>query len=241
MACGEGRVVKRAEKAARVQATLDALFPDPPIPLDHEDPFTLLVAVVLSAQCTDARVNTVTPALFRMARTPEAMAAQDVEAIRDIIRPCGLSPTKARNLQALSEILARDHGGAVPRELDVLERLPGVGHKTASVVAAQAFGAPTFPVDTHIHRLAWRWGLASGRNVSDTERSLKAAFPKASWNRLHLQFIYFGRAHCPARGHDPQICPICAWAGIASRLRQEASGGGRKPRRKGKPRKTPAD
>jgi endonuclease III len=199
-------------RAARIGDQLAELFPRPPIPLVHDDPFTLLCAVLLSAQCTDARVNQVTPALFALASTPAAMAAQTVEAIDAIVRPCGLSPTKAKNLRALSGLLLERHGGTVPADLDALEALPGVGHKTASVVMAQAFGVPAFPVDTHIHRLSGRWGLSRARNVVEVERDLKALYPPERWNDLHLQIIYFGRAHCPARGHDPAACPICSWA-----------------------------
>ncbi|HMV65479.1 MAG TPA: endonuclease III [Myxococcota bacterium] len=201
------------EKAARIQAQLDALYPDPPVPLDHADPFTLLVAVVLSAQCTDKKVNEVTPALFARAPTPEAMAALDEAEVGAFIRQLGLWQSKARHLVGLARALVRDHGGQVPRDLDALEALPGVGHKTASVVVAQAFGAPAFPVDTHIHRLARRWGLSDGSSVTRTESDLKALFPMASWNRLHLQIIFFGREHCPALRHDPAACPICSWAG----------------------------
>ncbi|MSR82270.1 MAG: endonuclease III [Candidatus Latescibacteria bacterium] len=193
--------------------TLDALYPEPPIPLRHQDPYTLLVAVVLSAQCTDLRVNQVTPALFARACTPQEMAELPVEAIQAIIRPCGLAPQKARAIRELSRLIAVDHQGQVPRTLVELEALPGVGHKTAQVVLAQAFGEPTFPVDTHIHRLAWRWGLSSGKNVVQTEKDLKRLFPKDRWNRLHLQIIYFGREHCPARGHDPRACPLCSQVG----------------------------
>jgi endonuclease-3 len=200
------------EKAARIAAQLEELFPRPPIPLAHEDPFTLLVSVVLSAQCTDVRVNATTPALFARASTPEAMARLPVAAIEKIIRPCGLAPAKAKNIRALSALIAERHGGAVPQSFEELEALPGVGHKTASVVMAQAFGVPAFPVDTHIHRLAARWGLSSGKNVAQTERDLKALFPPERWNDLHLQIIYFGRSDCPARGHDPAACPICSWA-----------------------------
>lgn len=206
------RSVTRAEKAARIQGILDRLYPEPPIPLDHRDPFTLLVAVVLSAQCTDARVNLVTPALFARAATPAAMAGLEVAEILALIRSCGLAPSKARHLRALAQQLVERHGGVVPADLDALEALPGVGHKTASVVMAQAFGQPAFPVDTHIHRLAHRWGLSNGHSVERTERDLKRAFPPATWNKLHLQIIYFGRQHCPARGHDPAACPICSWA-----------------------------
>jgi endonuclease-3 len=204
--------VTRAEKAERIQKILAGLHPLPAIPLRHVDPFTLLVAVVLSAQCTDARVNQVTPRLFARARTPEAMARLGVRAIERIIRPCGLAPAKSRHLRALSRILVERHGGRVPQSFAELEALPGVGHKTASVVMAQAFGQPAFPVDTHIHRLAARWGLSSGRSVAATERDLKRLFAEPAWGTLHLQLIYFGRAHCPARGHRPETCPICSWA-----------------------------
>jgi len=200
------------DKAARIAAQLDALYPAPPIPLDHVDPFTLLVAVALSAQTTDKKVNQVTPALFAVAPTPEAMAALVPEAIQALIREVGLAPQKARHLHRMAALLVERHGGQVPADFDALEALPGVGHKTASVVMAQAFGVPAFPVDTHIHRLAARWGLSSGRSVEQTERDLKAVFPESSWNRLHLQIIYFGREHCPARGHDAAACPICCWA-----------------------------
>ena len=203
----------RAEKAERVRKILDELYPVPAIPLAHGDPFTLLVAVVLSAQCTDARVNSITPALFERARTPGAMAALTVREIDRVVRPCGLSPTKAKNIRELSRLLVERHGGRVPDTFEELEALPGVGHKTASVVLAQAFGKPAFPVDTHIHRLAARWGLSSGRSVEHTERDLKRLFPEAAWGDVHLQLIYFGRGHCPARAHDPARCPICSWAG----------------------------
>lgn len=202
----------RRDKAERIQAILDQLYPDPPIPLDHRDPFTLLVAVVLSAQCTDARVNLVTPHLFRHAPTPAHLARRSEAAILADIRSCGLAPSKAKNLKALAERLVAEHGGTVPADFAALEALPGVGHKTASVVMAQAFGVPAFPVDTHIHRLAARWGLSNGSTVERTERDLKRVFPRPAWNRLHLQIIYFGRQHCPARGHDPAACPICSWA-----------------------------
>jgi len=214
--------VKRTEKARRIQEILDETIPEVPVPLDHRDPYTLLVAVLLSAQCTDERVNQVTPTLFELADTPERMATQSVEAVRAIIRPCGLSPAKSRAIVGLSQILVAQHGGEVPADLEALEALPGVGHKTASVVMAQSFGVPSFPVDTHIHRLAARWGLSSGRNVEHTERDLKAVFPEASWNRLHLQIIYFGRRFCPARGHDLAACPICGWAATKKRIAEEA-------------------
>ena len=203
--------MKRAEKAERIGDILDRLYPEPPIPLDHRDPFTLLVAVLLSAQTTDAQVNKVTPALFARASTAEAMAALPVDRIHEAIRSCGLAPGKAKNIKRLSEILVATHGGVVPEDIEQLEALPGVGHKTASVVMAQAFGQPAFPVDTHIHRLARRWGLSRAKNVEQTERDLKKIFPRDQWGRRHLQIIYFGREHCPARGHQPDDCPICSW------------------------------
>ena len=204
--------MKRKEKAEKIGAILDGLYPQPPIPLEHRDPFTLLVAVLLSAQTTDAQVNKVTPALFAKASTPATMAALDAAEILAFIRPCGLSPTKAKNVKRLSEILVAEHGGEVPRTLEELEKLPGVGHKTASVVMTQAFGEPAFPVDTHIHRLAHRWKLSNGKNVETTERDLKKVFPRDEWGRRHLQIIYFGREYCPARGHEKAECPICSWA-----------------------------
>ena len=199
----------KAERAAYILQRLQALYPHTPVPLDHSDPFTLLVAVLLSAQCTDERVNQVTPALFALADTPQAMAAVPVEQIQAIIRPCGLSPQKARAIRRLSEIIVEEHGGAVPADMEALERLPGVGHKTASVVMSQAFGVPAFPVDTHIHRLAQRWGLSSGKNVVQTEKDLKRLFPREHWNRLHLQIIFYGRQYCTARGCDGRHCEIC--------------------------------
>ncbi len=205
------RITKaKREKAAQIAAILDELYPEVPIPLSHSDPYTLLVAVLLSAQCTDERVNKITPHLFALAHTPEEMSAQDVSTIEDIIRPCGLAPRKAKAISELSKILLEKYNGQVPEDWEALESLPGVGHKTASVVMSQAFGRPAFPVDTHIHRLAWRWGLSNGKNVEQTERDLKALFPEESWNKLHLQIIYFGREYCPARGHDPHKCPICS-------------------------------
>lgn len=197
---------QRADLAAR---RLAELYPAPPIPLDHCDAYTLLVAVLLSAQCTDKRVNQVTPALFARAGGAAAMARVPVPEIQAIIRPCGLSPQKAKAIRGLSEILVTQHGGAVPRDWAALEALPGVGHKTASVVMAQAFGEPAFPVDTHIHRLAQRWKLSDGRSVEQTERDLKALFPRDEWNALHLRIIYYGREHCTARGCDGTVCPIC--------------------------------
>lgn len=201
-------------KAIGIQRILDELYPETPIPLRHEDAFTLLVAVVLSAQCTDERVNQVTPLLFARAGTPAEMAKLPVEEIREIIKPCGLSPAKSKAISGLSRIIVEKHGGKVPDSFEELEALPGVGHKTASVVMSQAFGHPAFPVDTHIHRLAARWGLSSGKNVEQTERDLKALFPEISWNKLHLQIIYFGRQYCTARGHKPENCPICSKYGV---------------------------
>ncbi len=215
----------RAARAARAGEILEALFPAPAIPLDHGDPFQLLVAVVLSAQTTDARVNQVTPALFARAATPAAMAALSEREILGFIRSCGLAPAKAKNLRALARLITERHGGEVPRSFEALEALPGVGHKTASVVMAQAFGVPAFPVDTHIHRLAGRWGLSRARTVEEVERDLKALYPPARWNALHLQIIHFGRAHCPARGHDPDACPICAWAMSPAQRRRERAAG----------------
>jgi endonuclease-3 len=209
----------RHEKAGRIALILDELFPTVDIPLAHRDPFTLLVAVVLSAQTTDKLVNEVTPALFARAATPQAMADLPVEEIRMLIRRIGLTDGKAKNLKRLSELLVERHGGEVPQTFEELEALPGVGHKTASVVISQAFGRPAFAVDTHIHRLAARWGLSTGRNVEQTEHDLKRLFPEESWNQLHLQIIYFGRQYCPALYHDLEACPICSWA--ASRKRKE--------------------
>jgi len=202
------------KKALAIAEILNELYPETPVPLDHQDHFTLLVAVLLSAQCTDVRVNQVTPTLFAKADNPLAMSKIDVKEIEDIIRPCGLSPQKSKAISGLSQILLEKHGGEVPQDWAALEALPGVGHKTASVVMSQGFGVPAFPVDTHIHRLAARWGLSSGKNVEQTERDLKALFPENSWNKLHLQIIFFGREHCPARGHDPSKCLICSKFGI---------------------------
>ena len=214
--------MKRAEKAERILEQLNELYPDPPVPLDHGDPFTLLVAVLLSAQTTDERVNMVTPGLFALASTPREMAQVPVADILKEIRTVGLAPTKAKNIRRLSELLVERHDGAVPEDIDALEALPGVGHKTASVVMIQAFGVPAFPVDTHIHRLAARWGLSKGKSVEHTERDLKRVFPRETWIKLHLQIIYFGREHCPARGHDLKACPICSWAVTAKRIAEEA-------------------
>lgn len=222
--------MSRSEKAKRILEVLAELYPAPPIPLVHEDAFTLLIAVLLSAQTTDERVNRVTPGLFARARTPAAMAKLPVAEILAEIRSCGLAPAKAKNIRALSEILVREHGGRVPEDLAALESLPGVGHKTASVVLAQAFGQPAFPVDTHIHRLAARWGLSDGSSVERTERDLKALFPRESWSWLHLAIIYFGREHCPARGHDLATCPICRFAATKKRIEEERRTGGGGPR-----------
>ena len=201
--------LKKAERVELVFRTLQQLYPTTPIPLDHSDPYTLLIAVLLSAQCTDERVNQVTPALFAAANTPQSMVKLSVETIRSIIRPCGLSPQKSAAIHRLSELLIEKHNAEVPQSFAELEALPGVGHKTASVVMAQAFGVPAFPVDTHIHRLAQRWGLTRGRNVSETERDLKRLFPRESWNKLHLQLIFYGREYCTARGCDGRTCPLC--------------------------------
>ena len=201
--------MKKPERAAYILKRLGQLYPAPPIPLEHVDPYTLLVAVLLSAQCTDARVNQVTPALFRLANTPQKMAQTPVEKILEIIRPCGLSPKKSKAISELSRILVDRFDGVVPQDFEALESFPGVGHKTASVVMAQAFGVPAFPVDTHIHRLAQRWGLTNGKNIKQTEADLKKLFPSEAWNSLHLQIIYYGREHCTARGCDGTKCQIC--------------------------------
>lgn len=213
--------MKRAEKADRIGEILDDLYPEPPIPLDHTDPYTLLVAVALSAQTTDKKVNEVTPALFAAASTPEEMARLSPDEIHQLIKEIGLAPTKAKNLSAAAHQIV-DAGGEIIADWDFLESLPGVGHKTASVVMAQAFGVPAFPVDTHIHRLAARWGLSNDTTVEKTERDLKAVFPEDTWNRRHLQIIFFGREYCPARGHDLGACEICAWAATKKRMRDEA-------------------
>lgn len=200
----------RKEKAAAIAEILEELYPETPIPLTHKDPYTLLVAVLLSAQSTDARVNIVTPKLFEKADTPEEMIQLSVKEIEDIVRPCGLAPRKSQAIWDLSNILIEKHNSEVPANFEDLEALPGVGHKTASVVMSQAFGVPAFPVDTHIHRLAYRWALSTGKNVVKTEADLKKVFPKESWNKLHLQIIFFGREYCPARGHKREACPICS-------------------------------
>ena len=199
----------KRSKADYIQKTLENLFPEVPVPLDHKDSYTLLVAVLLSAQCTDERVNKVTPELFALADNPSAMAKVDVNEIENIIRPCGLAPKKSKAIRDLSEILLEKYNGEVPESFEDLESLPGVGHKTASVVMSQAFGVPAFPVDTHIHRLATRWKLTNGKSVQQTEKDLKKVFPEDSWNKLHLQIIFYGRKFCPARGHDLSKCPIC--------------------------------
>ncbi|MBX2878071.1 MAG: endonuclease III [Saprospiraceae bacterium] len=202
--------MRKQEKADAIAEILENLYPETPIPLDHQDPYTLLVAVLLSAQCTDERVNKVTPHLFEAADNPTDMVQLEVDDIKAIIRPCGLSPRKSKAIHQLSQILLDEHQGTVPQSFEALEALPGVGHKTASVVMSQAFGVPAFPVDTHIHRLAYRWTLSTGKNVEKTEADLKRLFPRESWNKLHLQIIFFGRQYCPARGHDPYACPICS-------------------------------
>jgi endonuclease-3 len=199
----------KAERAEHIVSRLEELYPVVPIPLDHSDSYTLLLAVLLSAQCTDERVNKVTPELFALADSPEEMADVPVETIREIIRPCGLSPRKSAAISELSKILVEKHGGQVPPDIDALEELPGVGHKTASVVMSQVFGVPAFPVDTHIHRLAQRWKLTNGKNVVQTEKDLKRVFPEELWNKLHLQIIYYGREYCTARSCDGTVCPIC--------------------------------
>ncbi len=205
----QGAVVIKKERAALILQRLQEHYPQTPVPLDHSDPFTLLVAVLLSAQCTDKKVNEVTPALFAAGPTPAAMAALEEAEILGHIRQLGLARTKARNVRRLAELLLERHGGEVPCSFEALEALPGVGHKTASVVMAQAFGVPAFPVDTHIHRLAQRWGLSDGRSVEQTERDLKALFPREAWNRLHLQIIFYAREFCTARGCDGTVCGLC--------------------------------
>ena len=214
--------MKRKEKAERIQAMLEELYPETPVPLDHETPFQHLIAVLLSAQTTDLKANQVTPELFKHGPTPQKMARLEVSQIQSMIREVGLAPTKAKNIRRLSELLLERHQGEIPNTFEELEALPGVGHKTAGVVLAQAFGIPAFPVDTHIHRLAARWGLSNGKNVDQTEKDLKAVFPKNAWNALHLQIIFFGREYCPARYHDLSQCPICSWAATKKRIKDEA-------------------
>ena len=203
-------MMKKKERVEFVANTLERLYPETPVPLDHTDPYTLLIAVLLSAQCTDARVNQITPLLFERANTPQSMLKLTVDEIREMIKPCGLSPFKSKAIYGLSEIIMDKHNGEVPTTFEELEDLPGVGHKTASVVMSQAFGVPAFPVDTHIHRLAKRWKLSNGKSVDQTEKDLKRLFPKESWNKLHLQIIFYGREHCPARGHKEEECLICS-------------------------------
>ena len=212
--------MKRSEKAKIIGNMLDELYPKTPIPLDHDSAYTLLVAVMLSAQTTDKKVNEVTPALFKKADTPEKMAKLDVKLIQSIIKEIGLAPTKAKNLRKMAQQLIE--GGGVKQDWDYLESLAGVGHKTASVVMSQWFGVPAFPVDTHIHRLAARWGLSNGKNVDKTEKDLKNIWLQDEWNRRHLQIIFFGREHCPARNHDLKGCPICSWAASKKRILEEA-------------------
>lgn len=214
--------LKRLEKAEKIAVMLENLYPETPVPLDHENTFQLLIAVLMSAQTTDLKVNQVTPALFKKAPTAKKMAGLKVETILEDIRQVGLAPTKAKNIHKLSQILVEKYDGEVPEGFEPLESLPGVGHKTAGVVMAQAFGVPAFPVDTHIHRLAARWGLSNGKNVEKTEKDLKAVFPKELWNKLHLQIIFFGREYCPARNHDLTQCPICSWAATKKRIKEEA-------------------
>ena len=208
--------LSRQEKADQIVEILEDLYPETPIPLDHQNPYTLLVAVLLSAQCTDERVNKVTPKLWQLADNPFDMVQQEVKDIETIIKPCGLSPRKSKAIYRLSEILIEKYNGVVPQDFAALEELPGVGHKTASVVMSQAFGVPAFPVDTHIHRLANRWTLSTGKNVEKTEADLKKVFPREKWNKLHLQIIFYGREYCKARGHNPYACPICAEYGRKS-------------------------
>ena len=200
---------KKQTNAVDIANILEQLYPETPIPLNHKDTYTLLIAVLLSAQCTDERVNKITPILFAKADNPFEMVKLSVEEIKTIIRPCGLSPRKSKAIHELSKIIIEKHQGMVPNSFEYLEELPGVGHKTASVVMAQAFGIPAFPVDTHIHRLAYRWKLTNGKNVDQTEKDLKRLYPKELWNKLHLQIIFFGREYCPARSHKPETCPIC--------------------------------
>lgn len=201
--------MSKKEKVSHIIQILEDFFPNPPIPLVHKDAYTLLISVLLSAQCTDERVNKITPLLFKRADNPFDMVKLTIEEIKEIITPCGLGPAKSKAIFNLSHILIDKYNGEVPKTFEALEELPGVGHKTASVVMSQAFGFPAFPVDTHIHRLATRWGLTNGKNVEQTEKDLKRLTPKVKWNTLHLQIIYFGRAYCPARGHNSEVCPIC--------------------------------
>ncbi len=202
--------MKKQVKVKEIQRILDKIYPKPPVPLNHKDPFTLLIAVLLSARCTDKKVNEVTPNLFKLADNPEEMSIKSVNKVREIVKPCGLSPQKSKAIVGLSKILVNKYDSVVPNNFEQLEELPGVGHKTASVVMSQAFGVPAFPVDTHIHRLAWRWALSTRKSVKRTEKDLKRLFPEESWNKLHLQMIYFGREYCPAISHKRHLCPICS-------------------------------
>ena len=224
--------MRRAEKATKIVEILEDLYPETPIPLDHEDAFTLLVAVVLSAQTTDKKVNEVTPALFRRANTPQAMARLEVAEIAQLIRQIGLAPQKSKALQGLSEKIVQEFGGEVPNTMEALQSLPGVGRKTANVIMAQAFGEPSFPVDTHIHRLAARWGLSRAKTADGTEKDLTKIFDRALWNKLHLQIIFFGREHCPALYHDLNQCLICSWAASQKRKDEEAKASMRGRKRK---------
>ena len=213
-------MTSKQQNANEIADILESYYPEVPVPLDHKDPYTLLIAVLLSAQCTDKKVNEITPLLFAEADNPFDMVKMTIEEIKAIIRPCGLSPAKSKAIFNLSNILIDKYNGEVPDQIELLEELPGVGHKTASVVMAQAFGVPAFPVDTHIHRLAWRWKLSTGKNVATTEKHLKALFPKEKWNKLHLQIIFFGREFCPAKRHDPEACPICSKYGRRSMFKK---------------------
>ena len=213
--------MNKEERFIFINKELEKLYPETPIPLDHHSTYTLLIAVLLSAQCTDIRVNQVTPELFSLADNPFDMAIISTEKIRKIIRPCGLSPKKSKAISRLSKILCKEHNGEVPESFEELEALPGVGHKTASVVMSQAFNVPSFPIDTHIHRTMYRWCFSNGKNVVRTELDAKRIFPKELWNKLHLQIIFFGREYCPARNHDLTKCPICSWAATKKRIKQE--------------------
>ena len=201
--------MKKQDKVIKIEKILDDLYPNPEVPLKHKDPFTLLIAVLLSARCTDKKVNEVTPELFKLADNPKDMSVKSADEVRMIVRPCGLSPQKSKAIVGLSKILVNKYDSIVPKNYEDLEELPGVGHKTASVVMSQAFGFPAFPVDTHVHRLAWRWALSTRKSVEKTEKDLKRLFPEKSWNKLHLQMIYFGREYCSAVSHNKKICPIC--------------------------------
>ena len=217
----KGEHMKRSEKASKILVMLEELYPETPVPLDNDSPFQLLIAVLMSAQTTDKKVNQVTPELFRRGPDAKKMSELSPEDIQGIIREVGLAPTKARNISKLSKMLCELYDGEVPQTFEQLEDLPGVGHKTAGVVMAQSFGVPAFPIDTHIHRLAARWGLSNVTNVVKTEKDLKALFPRESWNKLHLQIIFFGREYCPARNHDLTTCPICSWTATKKRIAEE--------------------